>query len=164
MQFEDIGEASVRLTGGDANCRPRALKAGGVAELTPAKLVLPTLELSFQHAQARHLLAFADHGMQMVESGDLERRYHGPVASRSAPIDADDPATVHPGPAEAQPQDGAEVEEHQDDDEPRDLREVANERVVCRDHVVQAVDPNENDRNPDDASDDLRHGLHLLNA
>ena len=39
--------------------------------------------------------------MQMVESGDVDRRHCGPVASRSAPIDADDPATLDPGPAEA---------------------------------------------------------------
>lgn len=154
---------AVSPTGGVAGL-PRALRAGRVAELTTAKLVLPTLKLSLQHAQTGPLLALADDGMQMVESGDVDRRHCGPVASRSAPIDADDPATLDPGPAEAQPQDRAEVEEHKDDDEPRDLREVANECVVCGEHVVQAVDPNKDNRNPDNASDDLRHGLHLLSA
>ena len=37
-------------------------------------------------------------------------------------------------------------------------------RVVRGDDVIEAVDPNKDERDPDDASDDVRHGLSLLDA
>ena len=43
-----------------------------------------------------------------------------------------------------------------------ELREVADEPLVGGDHVVEAVDPDEDERDPDDASDDVRHCLSLL--
>jgi hypothetical protein len=144
--------------------RPGDGALGALAELSPTKLVLPALELGFQHPQARKLLALADDGMQMFRRTVVQPPCRRLRAPRSMPLDAYDPAIGDLRTTEAQPQDGPDVEEHQDDDEPRQLRKVANKRVVGRDDVIEAIGPYEQESDTDDASDDIWHGLHLLNA